>query len=413
MMNIFTAADILLPHTSYPLEKWAVVACDQFTSEPEYWQQVRTIADGFYSAVNLVLPEAELGMRGSSDIEKIHNTMLQYMQDGVYEEIPGAFVYVERRQADGSLRKGIVGCLDLEAYDFHPDSGAPVRASEQTVTERIPARVAVREDAQTETSHVILYADDEKDSLIGTAGQAKEKGRLLYDFDLMMEGGRIAGWLLDAQTASELAFALQVYYAQQEEKAAQLGKAPLYFAVGDGNHSLAAAKACYEKAKTADPSAASSPLRYALVELENVHDTAQVFHPIHRILRGIDPGAFLKELRAVSEQSSGQAIEVPVLTADGEEILVFHAEDPAGLIIELQHFMDVFVRENGGEIDYIHGSETLRRMIGAGCAGILMPLIGKKDFFRDIMMEGCFARKSFSIGSARDKRYYLEVRSLL
>lgn len=412
MMKIITAADILLPGEQYPLEKWAVIACDQFTSQPEYWQQVRRIADGACSAVNLVLPEAELASRGSEDIEQIHDTMRQYMQRGIYEAYPEAFVYVERRQEDGSLRRGIAGCLDLEAYDYMPGAEAPVRASEQTVIERIPARVAVRQGAQTETSHVILYADDVENILIETASAARESGKLLYDFDLMMDGGHISGWLLDEKTKAALETALENYCTGQEEKAAGLGKAPLYFAVGDGNHSLAAAKSCYEKAKAEDPGAAASALRYALVEVENVHDPAQVFHPIHRIVRGIDPRTFVQGLRDLHTSGTGQMLSVPVLTADGEEILQLPAQDPAGLIRDLQQYMDDYIRNHGGEIDYIHGSDTLRQMVGAGDAGILMPLIGKQDFFKDILQQGCFARKSFSIGNARDKRYYLEVRDL-
>ena len=412
MMNIFTAADILLPRKEHSLEKWAVIACDQFTSEPEYWQEVRRLAKDDCSAVNLVIPEAELSGRGSKDVRQIHDTMLRYMQEGIYEGFPDAFVYVERRQEDGSLRRGIVGCLDLEAYDYMPGSEAPVRASEQTVIERIPARVAVRENAETETSHVILYADDEENALIEAASAARESGILLYDFDLMMEGGHISGWLLDESAKEKLLSALAHYYEKQEAKAAGMQKAPLIFAVGDGNHSLAAAKTCYENAKAADAGAAASSLRYALVELENVHDPAQVFHPIHRIVRNIDPEDFVKGLRNLKTSGFGQILEVPVLTADREEILQLPAEDPAGLIKDIQHYIDAYLLEKGGEVDYIHGSDTLRRMVGTGDAGILMPLIGKKDFFKDILQQGCFARKSFSIGNARDKRYYLEVRSL-
>ena len=413
MMNIISTADILLPRRQYPLEKWAVIACDQFTSEPEYWEQVRSIADGAYSTEKLVFPEAELGIRGSGYIDQIHEAMIRYQQEGIYDSFPEAFVYVERMQADGSLRKGIVGCLDLEAYEYTSGTKAPVRASEETVTSRIPARVAVRDGAQTETSHVIRYADDEKDELISCASAAKKKGKLLYDFDLMMEGGHITGWLLDEETKHILEVTLENYCRRQEEKAVQLGKAPLLFAVGDGNHSLAAAKSCYEKAKAANPGASSSALRYALVELENVHDPAQVFHPIHRIVRGIDTTAFLEGLRALGSSGAGEVFKVPVLTADGEDILKLEAQDPAGLIRDLQHYIDAYIGENGGEVDYIHGSDTLRQMVGAEDAGILMPLISKKDFFRDIMQQDCFARKSFSIGNARDKRYYLEVRNLL
>ena len=413
MMNIFSAADIQLPRKQYPLEKWAVIACDQFTSEPEYWEQVRDIAGGAYSTENLVFPEAELGIRGSGYIDQIHEAMIRYQQEGIYDSYPAAFVYVERMQADGSLRKGIVGCLDLEAYDYVPGSRALVRASEETVTSRIPARVAVRDGAQTETSHVILYADDEKNELIACASAAKESGKQLYDFDLMMDGGHITGWLLDEETKTALETAIENYCRRQEEKAARLGKTPLLFAVGDGNHSLAAAKSCYEKAKAADPCASSTALRYALVELENVHDPAQVFHPIHRIVRGIDTTAFLDGLRALRPSGAGHTFEVPVLTAEGEEILQLEAQDPAGLIRDLQHYIDAYIGEHGGEVDYIHGSDTLRQMVGAGDAGIFMPLIPKKDFFTDILQQDCFARKSFSIGNAKDKRYYLEVRKLL
>jgi len=419
-MSTFSAADILLPDpekiSSY--EKWAVIACDQFTSEPEYWQKVRGVAGDSYSACNLILPEAELSVRGEDYIKQIHLKMAEYRARQIYREYPDSLVYVERTQSDGSVRRGIVGCIDLEDYDYSVGSSALIRATEKTVIERIPPRVAVREWAPSELSHVILYADDEKDALIGPVSAARDKCECLYDFDLMLGGGHISGYLVNGPLLDSFMGALTAYYQAQDGKAAAAGTSPVYFTVADGNHSLASAKVCYEKAKKNDPQAASaSKLRMAMVEVENLHDDSQVILPIHRLMTGIDTRKFIAEMSEAialpGAKNAGGHIVLPWLTAGSTGEMILKAQDAGAAIVDIQEFIDGYIEKNGGTVDYIHGDASLRSLAGAGKAlGLMMPAINKGGFFANIMSSGVYPRKTFSVGEATDKRYYLEIRDL-
>ena len=426
-MSIFLPADILLPDPAQTpsFEKWAAIACDQFTSEPEYWVKVREIAGEAYSTSRMILPEAELSIRDESYIEQIHKNMSAYKQAGIYQSFPDSFTYAERVQHDGTIRKGVIGCIDLDAYDYSPVSSSLIRSTEKTVIERIPPRVAVRKGAPTELSHVILYADDEKDALIGPLTRAAADGALplLYDFDLMMQGGHIRGYLVSGQDRDAFMERLQTYYHEQDDKAAAMDTSSVYFTVADGNHSLASAKECWRRAKeeSLKQSQPVNPrLRYALVELENLHDDAQTFLPIHRLMKGIDPDAFLacarEELEGQQENGTagyGTFLSIPYYTAGQSGQLKLSTADAGEAIVRIQAFIDRYLEQHKGEVDYIHGDAALLKLAEAkDTVGLLLPAITKDGFFGNIMKSGVYPRKTFSVGEAQDKRYYLEVRDL-
>ena len=402
-MAIFTGADILLPKSA-DYSKWAVIACDQFTSQPEYWETVRNEVGENPSTLHMILPEVMLP--GTDEqISTIHATMADYLARGVFAEYQNSYIYVERTLEDGSIRKGLVGALDLDQYDYHPEAAVPVRATEATVQERIPPRMRVRRGAPLEMPHVLLLCDDQKKSIIEPLAAQKENLKKVYDFDLCAGGGKICGWLLDGDMAAKVNEAIAVY--EQE-------KTPLTYAVGDGNHSLATAKACFEELKKSDPNAdwANHPARFALVELENIHDEAQQFAPIHRVITQTNPGQLLAYL---AKACTGEAsCDIPWFS--GNEQGIFRLEMQPGQLplAALQQALDAYLKENAGEIDYIHGDDTLVELAKQENAlGFLVPGIEKDQFFQGIVTDGILPRKTFSMGHAREKRYYLEARKIL
>lgn len=402
-MAIFGGADILLPK-SVDYSKWAVIACDQFTSQAEYWEEVRKEVGGAPSTLHMILPEVLLP--GTDEqISAIHQTMADYLSAGVFAEYKDSYIYVERTLLNGSIRKGLVGALDLEKYDYHPEAYAPVRATEATVQERIPPRMRVRRGAPLEMPHVLLLCDDQKKSIIEPLADQKENMEKVYDFHLCAGGGNIRGWLLGQEQVAMVNAALSCY--EQE-------KTPLTYAVGDGNHSLATAKACYEELKKNHPDKdiSSHPARFALVELENIHDEAQQFAPIHRLISHTNPGQLLAYL---AKHCTGEAV-CPIPWFSGNEQGVLQLEmNPGQLpLAALQQALDAYLAENPGEIDYIHGDETLQKLATQENAiGFLVPGIEKGDFFRGIVTDGILPRKTFSMGHAEEKRYYLEARKIL
>jgi len=412
-VNAFMSANILLPNVA-AMEAWAVIACDQFTSQPEYWERVRKNAEGHPSAINLILPESELG--GSREevlIGTINETMKEYLGGDCFRELPDALIYVERTLLNGSVRKGLVGMVDLEAYDFCPGSISAIRATEKTVVERIPPRVRVRRDAPVELPHIILLCDDQEKVLIEPIISRKDQMEKLYDLDLMEGGGHITGWLVEPEQAAAFEQRLTDYTDTVDEKYKGLKGVPMVFAVGDGNHSLATAKTCYEELKAAHPGEDLSchPARFALVELENIHDEAQVFEPIHRIVRGVDPEKLLGALAEENTTSEGYAVQWYIGEKTGTVIL-----DPAKSQLAvgvLQTFLDSYLAANGGEIDYIHGDDTVKELAEQeNSIGFLLPAIGKSQLFRSVIADGALPRKTFSMGHAQEKRYYLEARRI-
>lgn len=414
--SAFMPADILLPKQGTDMSRWSCVACDQFTSEPTYWEKAAQFVGGSPSTLRLMLPEIYLEKPDvGSRIEIINRTMKDYLASGLFEEFPVSFIYCERTQKDGAVRKGLVGAVDLEAYDYTKGSQTPVRATEGTVLERIPPRVRVRENAALELPHVMLLADDEKNTVLGPLTAGKAGFRKIYDFELMQGGGSIKGWLLDKESADTVRAALESLHGEAEQQAG--GAGPLVLAVGDGNHSLATAKRCYENLKNSigKQAALRHPARFALAELVNLHDPALVFEPIHRVVFGVDPEALLKALEQAHDVSytpaAGQKIGFVFASRRGE----LWIKNPSSQLAvgTLQSFLDKYLAENGGSVDYIHGDETAAALGSKpGNIGFLLPAMAKSELFKTVRLDGALPRKTFSMGHACDKRYYLECRKI-
>lgn len=409
----FYPADILLPKDT-DMEKWAVVACDQFTSEPEYWERVEKTVGDAPSTLRLILPEAELKAPDvDQHIEKINASMDDYLGRGLFATLKESLIYVEREQSDGRIRHGLVGMVDLDAYDFTPGSGALIRATEGTVLERIPPRARVRRNAPIELPHVMLLIDDPDKTVIepltaGAAGMEK-----LYDFDLMEGGGHIRGYRLSDAQIDAVADALTGLCADEamQKKYGVSGAQPLLFAVGDGNHSLATAKACREEQGNANPLA-----RFALVEVVNNHDDALQFEPIHRVLFGVDAKDFMAEFQkfypnAHEGKGEGHCIEV---VNEGYQGFWTVPDPKVQLAVgTLQAFIDAYLKTHDGEVDYIHGDDVTRELgRKPGNMGFLLPAMGKEQLFKTVMADGVLPRKTFSMGHAQDKRYYVEARKI-
>ncbi len=410
-MNIFSEADILLPK-NVPMERWAVIACDQFTSDPAYWARVRENAAGSPSTINLILPEADLGSADEAQsVRTINGAMEQYLSGGVLAVYPKSYVYVERTLVDGTVRPGLLGMVDLEAYDYHPGSDSPIRATEKTVLERIPPRQRVRRDASMELPHVLMLCDDDQMSLIEPIQAIRDSLPQLYDFELMEGGGRIRGWLLQGQAAEDFDARFAAFCETVGQKYANLNGS-VTLAVGDGNHSLATAKSCYEALKAANPGVdlSSHPARYSLVELENIHDPSLVFAPIHRIVTGVDSQKMISDLSGICAEGG-----YPVRWVAGAQEATVYLDKAKGelAVAVLQEFLDKWLAENGGQIDYIHGDEEVTGLARQeNAVGFLLPAMEKHQLFRGVISGGALPRKTFSMGHAREKRYYLEGRRI-
>lgn len=412
-MNAFLPADILMPKTD-AMEKWAVIACDQFTSDKAYWERVRKNAEGAVSTINLILPEAELGTEKEAEhTALINKTMAEYMENGVFETYKNSLVYVERTLENGTIRKGLVGAVDLDAYDYTTGATSAIRATERTVPERIPPRQRVRRDAPIELPHILMLCDDHKKELIEPIGAKKDSLKKLYDFDLMEGGGHIAGWLVEGKDVEQFNAVLENYSANVGEKYVGLKGVPMVFAVGDGNHSLATAKSCYEEIKKNNPGKDMSnhPARFALVELENIHDEAQVFEPIHRVIFHTDAKKLLKTLEDTYCAEGGFPVKWYIGSESGTIYLDRAKSELA--VGALQSFLDDYLKENAGEIDYIHDDDALINFAKEENAiGFLLPAMEKSQLFRGVIADGILPRKTFSMGHSREKRYYLESRKI-
>ena len=396
-MSVFQRGDFLLPREEF-LPVWPVIACDQFTSQPEYWQKTAALVGDAPSAYHIIFPEAQLGGDEQGRIEAINSAMTDYLNTGVFKSYPDCYVYVERSLCDGSVRRGLVGVVDLECYDYHDKTAAPIRATEKTVVSRIPPRVRIRSGAPIETSHVLLLCADKKDRLLGSV----EKGELLYDLELMQGGGRLRGWLVSGTPADRFDRELDAYVSQAPDGFA--------FAVGDGNHSLASAKACWEKLKEQDPTliGSSHPARYAMVELENLFDESQRFEAIHRIVSGVDCKALLSQLE---KEAAGEGKSVEWICGTRCGTLRFDADMLP--VAALQKALDAWLGEYGGEVDYIHGAEVAAALAQQeNTIAFLLPAIEKDSLFSGIIHGGVLPRKTFSMGHAVEKRYYLECRKI-
>lgn len=414
----FTSADILLPRDA-EYEKWAVIACDQFTSEPEYWQETEKMTEGAVTALDLILPEIYLGEADvDKRIDKIAANMYGYLDSDVFEEHKNALIYVERIQTDGVLRAGVVGAVDLEEYDYSKGSTSQIRATEATVTERIPPRIKVREKAPIELPHIMILIDDEKKALIEPLAEHKDDMKKLYDFELMQGGGRLAGWLLTDTLRDELLEKLAKFSEKEafEKRYGLADTAPLTFAMGDGNHSLATAKAYYEKLKAANPDKdmSSHPARFALAEIVNLHSPALDFEAIHRIVGTADIDQMMAKMTEELGLSEEPAEQSFVTVRGGEKKKLYVHKPTSKLTVgSLQNFLDKYLAENGGDIDYIHGTEVVEKLAADGKKiGFVLPDMGKEQLFPTVIADGALPRKTFSMGHARDKRYYVEARKI-
>ncbi len=406
----FQSADILLP-TGCDLQKWAVVACDQYTSQPEYWERVERFVGGEPSALHLVLPESSLdGPDVENDITEINETMTRYLRAGRFRELPDALIYVERTLSGGAVRRGLVGKVDLEAYDYEEESRSPIRATEGTVFSRIPPRVAVRKNAPIELPHVMLLCDDPQQMVLEPL--AKETGAMepLYDFELMENSGHLKGWLLNGEQKERVANALHALQGTAEDA--------MLFAVGDGNHSLATARECFERQKRITPPEQwdSLPARWALVEVCNLHDPALVFTPIHRVVFDVEPQLLIKAFAASCPDAYiGEGAGIPFAFCHGGErgtVIVPDGERKIPAAI-LQDFLDAYLLENGGRVDYVHGEDTAEALSHRlRTVAFFLPALDKKTLFPAIKKSGPLPRKTFSVGRAEDKRFYLEARRI-
>ena len=421
----FVPARILLPAPGTPLDPWACIAVDQFTSQPEYWQKAEALAKDKPSTLHIVLPEAYLGTDGEeARLESIRRTMSDYRRSLLTRVVNG-FVYLERTQMDGTVRQGLVGAVDLEAYSFEKNATPAIRPSENTVVERIPPRLRVRRGAELETPHVMLLADDEDCTLIEPIGRETSRLPLLYDGELMLGGGHLTGWAVEdpaliAQIEQAVAgLGDPARYAARWPEAA--GQPPMTLAVGDGNHSLATAKAYWEERKqTLSPAQRETdPARYCLVEVCNVHSPAIEIEPIHRVLFGIGEEAVLAKLQSWADSRSirlGDGGEqcFTLVSPEGERTVGMSGALEPLTVGTAEAFVGALLADcPDASVDYVHGEDAVRQLAQKGAVGMLMPGLKKADLFRGVVLGGVLPRKTFSMGHAEEKRYYNECRSLV
>lgn len=418
-MNIpFKRGNILLPKNT-DMTKWSVVACDQYTSEPEYWNDVEKIVGDAPSTLKLTLPEIYLEDENISErIAKINSNMKALLDEDFFNEYKDSMIYLERTQSDGKIREGLIGVVDLEAYSYEKGAETPIRATEKTVIERIPPRVKIRENAPLELPHIMILIDDDKKQIIENLKNKVSEDDIVYDFDLMKNGGHVKGYLLNEETMDEVDKGLKEL-ADKEVFAKKYdvnNKEVLLFAMGDGNHSLATAKACYEKLKEtmSEEEYLNNPARYALVELVNLHSPALEFEAINRVIFNTNPEKLLnslKEYYQINKDGNGQEIEV--ITNDVNE--KWYIENPKSNIAvgSIQIFLDEYLKNNEGKIDYIHGEETTKNLAKqSGNVGFIFEAMPKNELFKTVILDGSLPRKTFSMGHSYDKRYYLESRKI-
>ena len=414
----FKVGNILIPKKT-DMYKWCVVACDQYTSEPDYWREVKKIVGDSPSTLNLTLPEIYLEDDDVEDrIKNINKNMKKLVDDNLFKEYKDSMIYLERTQDDGKVREGIIGIVDLEDYSYELGSQTLIRATEKTVIERIPPRMKVRENAILELPHIMILIDDDKKEIIETLKDKVKEKDIVYDTDLMLKGGHIKGYKLSKTICKNIIKQLEVLADKDnfEKKYDVKDKGVLLFAMGDGNHSLATAKACYEKLKEkmTKEEYLNHPARYALVELVNLHSKALEFEAIHRVLFDVDVKDLVKELNKyykINEEGKGQKFEL--IYKDYDKVL--YIENPKSNISvgSIQMFLDEYLKDHKGRIDYIHGDDVTKELGSKeGNVGIIFDAMEKGDLFKTVILDGALPRKTFSMGHSHDKRYYLESRKI-
>jgi len=403
MKDIFTPADILIPD-GILMESWSVIACDQFSSEQEYWERVRGNVSGVPSTLKMIFPEVYLGKTDEAAvINDISAEMDRYLKSGLFREIRDSFIYVERTQPDGRIRKGLIGAIDLEEYSFEEGSKSPVRASEDTVLDRLPPRVRIRRAAPLEAPHIITFIDDKECTVIEPFSGKTDDLPLLYDFDLMEGGGHIRGFRVTGKDANDVLETMRNLTAGND----------MLMVMGDGNHSLAAAKVFWDELKLSlsGEERKTHPARKALIEVNNVYDPAVSFEAIHRVLFDTDAARFIEALTGATPRGTDYTIR---WTSNGERGDIGIKADCIGDMLKmLQTVIDGFAEKTGCRVDYVHGAESVEKLAEKkACLGLILPAMDKTELFATVAIRGVFPRKSFSVGHAKDKRYYLECKRI-
>ncbi len=407
-------ARILLPAPGIAHESWACIACDQYTSEPAYWEKAFACAGDAPSALRLVLPEVYL-RESEKRIPGIHAAMTRCLAEGLLvPAVDPGFVLCERTVPSGT-RLGLVCTVDLEQYSFEKGSLPLIRPTEQTIASRLPPRLVIRRGAPVELTHIMILIDDPERTVLEPLQAKKDGLRKLYDFDLMMNGGHLKGWAVDS--AEDLAHVDSSVNALLRK----LGKDPLLLAVGDGNHSLATAKAYWNEIREglSEAERADHPARYALCEIVNIHDEALLFEPIHRVVTGTSPAGLMRDWQAYAA-ARGMTLDAAeghtftVVSAEGDRAVTVGNPEGAIPCETIQKFLDDYLAGHpGAEIDYIHGEQSLRSLAEApGAVGFLLPGIDKHSFFADVRRLGVLPRKTFSMGEADEKRFYMEAKEI-
>ncbi|MDP4181734.1 MAG: DUF1015 domain-containing protein [Bacillota bacterium] len=433
---------IHMPNNEINLGKWAVVACDQYSSQPEYWREAERIVGDSPSTLRLVLPEVYLNKPEEAEKSRdINKNMVEYVKNGVLEEQQPGFFLVDRKTSHAESRKGLVIMLDLEMYDYREGSQSLIRATERTDVNRLPPRIKIRENASLELPHIMVLIDDPDKSVIEPLFDIKDRLISMYDFELMLGGGHIKAYKIENEAVINEIFSSINKLADKETFKSKYGvgddKGALLFAVGDGNHSLASAKAHWEniKAVIGDEERLSHPARYALVELVNVHDAGLKFEPIHRVVFNIDLNNFVERMKAfyngcskielikyntkeemmseVKKLSKNKTEHyIPIITSDTHALIEVKSPKCNLEVGTLQAFLDELIKiDTKVKIDYIHGEEVVDSL-GAknGNIGFYLPVMDKNDLFKTVILDGVLPKKTFSMGEAEEKRFYLECR---
>ena len=392
--------EILLPQATADMSKWAVIACDQHTSDPAYWQELEEYVKDAPSALRLTLPEIYLSDDCSDRIAAIARSMRAYREKGIFRKLDKGFVLVERSTPFSPARFGLVLAVDLEAYSYEAGAKAQIKATEATIVERIPPRLKIRESASIEFPHVMLLYDDREDSVLGALKARRDSLEKLYDFDLNMGGGHIKGYFVPESDARSAA---QAFSALADEDG-------VVFMVGDGNHSLATAKASWEKIKAglSEEEQKDHPARFALAEAVNIYDGGIFFEAIHRVVKGVDPEKFAA---GILPEKEGEAF----LVIGGKKRACSFGKDVAGAVKKADAYIAAYTKANGGEADYIHGEEEIVRITEEqkDSVGILLPKMDKSELFATVKKHGCLPRKTFSMGESAEKRYYIEGKEIV
>jgi len=408
-------AKILLPAPGVKPETWACVACDQYTSEPEYWAKAFAAAGDAPSAIRLILPEYNL-KNSDTLIPEIHRNMTDYLEKGLLQPaVDPGFILCERTIASGT-RLGLVCAVDLEQYSFEKGSLPLIRPTEQTITDRLPPRLKIRRGAPVELTHIMILIDDPGRTVLEPLQASGQDLRKVYDFDLMMGGGHLAGWAVDSPEM------LEAVDRRMNALLDTKGEHPLLLAVGDGNHSLATAKAYWNEVRDglSEAERINHPARFALCEIVNIHDEALLFEPIHRIVTGTDRAALMAEWKAYAEAKGmalakeGSEHRFTVVSSDGEETVSVLNPEGAIPCETIQKFLDDFLKRHPeAGIDFIHGEGSLRALAAKQkTVGFLLPEIDKHTFFQDVEKLGVLPRKTFSMGEADEKRFYMEAKAI-